>query len=40
MPNSFVYDLLVHQKKTFKVFPLFGPFLGAGLFVTLGTSFE
>jgi len=41
MPINFAFDLLIHQKKIFlKNNPLFGPFLAAGPFVTLGTSFE
>jgi len=40
MPNSFAFDVLVHKKKILKKIPLFGPFLGTGPFVTLGTLFE
>jgi len=40
MPNSFAFDLLVHHKKIFLKIHFVGPFLGAGPFVTLGTSFE
>jgi len=35
MPN-FAFGLLVHQK-ILKIFPLFGPFLGVGPFMTPGT---
>jgi len=37
MPNIFAFGLLV--QKILKTFSLFYPFLGAGPYVTLGTSF-
>jgi len=40
MPNIFAFGLLVLHQKIFKTIPPFGPFLGAGPFVILGTSFE
>jgi len=38
MPNILAFGLRVHQN-IFKKMPLFGPFLGAGPFMTPGTLF-
>jgi len=38
MLNIFTFGLLVHHHQIFKSFPIFGPFLGSGPFVTLETS--